>query len=374
MKIHGKKTIKHLIYLFITTILLALFLPNQDLETVHAAKLNKKEQIMLKGEKFKLSLKGTSEKPQFTSLNPNIATVSSKGVIKGVGNGKTVITATISNKTYSCKVTVHDTMDIIVFAGQSNMTNVGKASQAPTVKAGTGYEAIPKKNKISPLKEPFGVGQIKTKAKRSEQGATLVSAFVNAYYKKTKTPVLAMNTAKGGTSIGEWSSSYYKNVVKDVKAMEKLLKKKGLKKGHVYVVLYQGENDALNSIVSYNYRSHMELFMKKVQDNCDAERCFVIRISNDMHNLSTYDTIAATQTKLCMEDPRFIMVSTINSGFNASYYQGDGIHLNQKGLNKVGTQAGKMAGTFVVTGLEPSMKDPRYKNTYESKCNPSNNY
>ena len=65
MKIHDKKTIKHLICLFITTILLALFLPNQDLETVHAAKLNKKEQIMLKGEKFKLSLKGTSEKKLF---------------------------------------------------------------------------------------------------------------------------------------------------------------------------------------------------------------------------------------------------------------------------------------------------------------------
>ena len=75
MRIHGKRTLKHIIFLFITTILLALFLPNQDLGTVHAAKLNKKEQIMLKGEKFKLSLKGTSEKPQFTSLNPNIATL-----------------------------------------------------------------------------------------------------------------------------------------------------------------------------------------------------------------------------------------------------------------------------------------------------------
>lgn len=353
------------------TILLSFFLPANNLANVKAAgmKLSKKQQILLKGEKFTLSVKGTKQKPQFTSLNPSIATVSKSGVVKGVGNGQTLITASISNKIYSCKVTVHDTMDIIVFAGQSNMTNVGRASQAPAITAGTAYEAIPKKGKISPLKEPFGVGQIKTKEKLSSQGATLVSAFANAYYKKTKTPMLAMNTARGGTSIGEWSSYYYKNVVKDVKAMEKLLKKKGLKKGHVYVVLYQGENDALNSIVSYNYRSHMELFMKNVQDNCDAERCFVIRISNDMHNLSTYDTIAATQTKLCMEDRRFVMVSTIGSGFNSSYYQSDGIHLNQKGLNKVGTQAGKMAGTYVVTGIEPSMKDPRYHNTYQSKCN-----
>lgn len=373
MKTGMNKQMKIFIRLFIATLLLVWFIPNQDLGTVHATKLNNKQQILLKGEKFTLKLKGTSEKPSFSSLNPNVATVSKRGVVKGVGNGKTVITATISNKTYSCKVTVHDTMDIIVFAGQSNMTNVGRANQAPTVTAGTGYEAIPKKGKISPLKEPFGVGQIKTKAKRSEQGATLVSAFVNAYYKKTKTPVLAMNTAKGGTSIGQWSGTYYKNVAKDVKAMEKLLKKKGLKKGHIYVVLYQGENDALNSIVSTIYRNHMELFMKNVQANCNAERCFVIRISNTMHDLSTYDTIAAAQTKLCMEDPRFIMVSTISSGFNSSYYQRDGIHLNQKGLNKVGTQAGKMAGTFVVTELEPSMKDPRYKNTYQSKCNPSNN-
>lgn len=371
MRKDRKKQCYTAIYLFVTALLISLFIPGLEQKGVEAAgaKLNKKQQILLKGEKFTLDLKGSNEEPEFYSLDSSIATVSSKGVVKGVGQGTTLVTASISNKKYTCKVTVHDTMDIIVFAGQSNMTNVGRATQAPKVTSGTAYEAIPKKSKISPLTEPFGVGQFKTNAKKSTQGATLASAFANAYYKQTGTPILAMNTAKGGTSIGEWSDSYYKNIVKDVKSMEKLLKKKGLKKGHVYVVFYQGENDAMNSIVSYNYRSHMELFMKNLQANCDVARCFVIRISNDIRNTDSYDTIAAVQTKLCMEDSRFVMVSTIGSGFTSSYYQSDGIHLNQKGLNKVGTQAGKMAGKYVMTGIEPSMKDPRYHNTYQSKCN-----
>jgi len=372
MKYVQKQLLLLLLILFISMTPVSSYLfPQKSIATVEAAgaKLNATSRILLKGEKFTLSLKGSKEKPVYTSQNKSVATVSGKGVVKAVGSGKTTITVRTSKKTYRCKVTVHDTMDIIVFAGQSNMTNVGRASHAPAVTAGTGYEAIPKKSKISPLSEPFGVGQIKSTMPKSQQGATLASAFVNAYYKKTKTPVLAMNTAIGGTSIGQWSSSYYQRVTDDVKEMEKLLKKKGLKKGRVYVVFYQGENDAMNSIVSTVYRKHMELFMKNVQSRCDVSRCFVIRISNDLNNKESYDKIAAVQTKLCMEDYRFVMASTIGSGFDASYYQGDGIHLTQPALNKIGTQAGKMAGTYAITGKEPSMKDPRYHNTYRSLCN-----
>lgn len=363
-------------FLLIFTLILMLFVPPTDLfpsaiHTVYAAKikLNATSCILLKGEKFTLNLLSTKEQPEYISSNPLVATVNKRGVITAKTAGTAHIKAVTNKKTYTCKVTVHDTMDIIVFAGQSNMTNVGQASQAPSVTPGTAYEAIPKKNKISHLEEPFGVGQINKKANKNTQGATLVSAFANAYYKQTKTPMLAMNTAKGGTSIGQWSSSYYKDITQNVKKMEKLLKKKKLKKGHVYVVFFQGENDAMNSIVSSVYRKHMEQFMENIQRESDVSRCFIIRIGNNIKNPESYDKIAAVQTLLCMEDKRFVMASTIASGFGASYYQADGVHLTQKALNKLGTQAGKNAGIYAKTGKEPSMKDPRYNNTYESKCN-----
>lgn len=372
MKISQKRI---LIFIFLITMLFmppaAIFPSAAALNTVSAAKikLNAKSHIMLKGEKFTLDLLSTKEKPVYQSTNPLVATVNANGVIKAKGAGTAYIKVKTAKKTYKCKITVHDTMDIIVFAGQSNMTNVGNASQAPDVTPGTAYEAIPKKNRISHLTEPFGVGQPKSSLKKSAQGATLVSAFANAYYKQTKTPILAMNTAKGGTSIGQWSTSYYKEITNNIKKMEKLLKKKGLKKGHVYVVFFQGENDAMNSIVSSIYRKHMEQFMTNIQQNSDASRCFIIRIGNDLKNPGNYDKIAAVQTLLCMEDKRFVMAATIASGFGASYYQADGVHLTQTGLNKVGTQAGKNAGIYANTGKEPSMKDPRYNNTYHSKCN-----
>lgn len=364
--------------LLLLTVLIVVLTPlsdsifaKQSIQTVTAAaaRLSDTGRILLKGEKFTLTLKGTGVRPVFLSQNPAVASVSKGGIVKGVGAGKTTILVTTGQKTYRCRITVHDTMDIIVFAGQSNMTNVGKASDAPDVTPGTAYEAIPKKSKISHLTEPFGVGQPKSKAPKSQQGASLASAFVNAYYKKTRTPVLAMNTAIGGTSIGEWSSSYYQSVVKDVKAMEKLLKTKKLKKGHVYMVFYQGENDAMNSVVTTVYRKHTELLFQKIQNRCDVSRCFIIRISNDLRDMESYDKIAAVQTRLCMEDPRFVMAATIGSSFDRRYYQGDGVHLTQEALNKLGTQAGKMTGAYAVTGQEPSMKDPRYKNTYYSLCN-----
>lgn len=371
------KLLKKGVVLLLFAILLSVtpvsdYLPTDiHIQDVYAAKmkLNETKRIMLKGEKFTLFLKGTKKTPVFTSTNKSVATVSKKGSVKAVGAGSAKIHVTLDAKVYTCKITVHDTMDIIVFAGQSNMTNVGNASKAPDVTPGTAYEAIPKKDKISPLTEPFGVGQKKTSAKKSQQGGTLASAFANSYYKQTKTPILAMNTAKGGTSIGEWSTSYYQEVTKSINAMEKLLKKKGLKKGHVYVVLFQGENDAMNSVVSSVYRKHMEQFMTNVQKHSDASRCFVIRIGHDLKSPGSYDKIAAVQTTLCMEDRRFVMAATNASGLKASYYQADGVHLTQEGLNKVGAQAGKNAGYYAKTGIEPSMKDPRYNNTYESKCN-----
>lgn len=369
-----KKLIKGLLPIFILIFL--LLMPPTDLfptaiNTVCAAKikLNYKNRILLKGEKFTLHLLSAKEQPEYHSTDPLVASVNKRGVITAKNAGTALIKAVTQKKTYTCKITVHDTMDIIVFAGQSNMTNVGQASQAPSVTLGTAYEAVPKKNQMYHLTEPFGVGLAGKKINKKTQGATLVSAFANAYYKQRKTPILSMNTAKGGTSIGQWSASYYKDITRDVAKMEKLLKKKKLKKGHVYIVFFQGENDAMNSIVSSVYRKYLEKFMENIQRNSDVSRCFIIRIGNNIKNPESFDKIAAVQTLLCMEDKRFVMASTIASGFGASYYQADGVHLTQKALNQIGTQAGKNTGIYAKTGKEPSMKDPRYHNTYKSKCN-----
>ena len=163
--------------------------------TVQAAptKLNYPKKNLLVGETFTLKLK-TGKATSFKSSNKSVATVSKKGKVIAKSPGDVKITVTTkAGKKYSCKVSVRNQVDFIIFAGQSNMTNVGKASEAPAVKDGAAYEVLLTKKKLSPLGEPFGVQQ-KGKVTKSS-GGTLASAFANAYYNETGIPIVATSTA-----------------------------------------------------------------------------------------------------------------------------------------------------------------------------------
>lgn len=337
--------------------------------TVQAApsKLNYQSKNLLVGETFTLIPK-TGKAASFSSSSPAVATVSKSGKVKGKKAGTARITVTTTaGKKFTCKVTVRDEVDIIIFAGQSNMTNVGKASKAPALKDGAGYEVLFTKKKLSPLREPFGVEQKGKVTKNS--GGTLASAFANAYFAQTGVPIVAANTARGGTSLGEWSGSYYKKVIDSANKTKKILKKQGIKVRHCYMVFFQGENDATYDISTAAYQQHLMLMLGRIRQKSDIEKCLIIRIGNDLNDPTSFNRIAAAQTTICMDNRDFVLISTIASGFDKTYYQGDGIHYTQEGLNKIGKQAGSMAGKYAKTGKEPSMKDPRYNNTYRSNCN-----
>ena len=332
------------------------------------AKLNYSSKKLLISEKFTLKPKSGKGR-KYSSTNPSVATVSKRGVVTARKAGTASILVTTSkNKVYKCRITVNDTVDLIIFAGQSNMTNVGKASLAPAVKDGYAYEALLKKNKFSPLREPFGVGQTGKITKNS--GATLVSAFSNSYYPSSgKIPMVAVNTAIGNTNIFQWSNTYYKDVVSAANKSEKLLKKKGLHVRHRYVVFFQGENDGSYNTTTLAYQNQLTTMFDKIQAESKIEKCLLIRIGTNLRDSAYYNRIASAQTLLCRDNFNFVLISTTAGGFDSSCYQGDGVHMTQKALNKIGKQAGKMAGKYAKTGKEPSMKDPLYKNTYRSNCN-----
>ena len=80
---------------------------------VKSVKLNKKNATIKKGKTVKLTAtvspkNATNKKVTWKSSNKKVATVSSKGIVKGIKKGKATITATTSSgkKKASCKVTV----------------------------------------------------------------------------------------------------------------------------------------------------------------------------------------------------------------------------------------------------------------------------
>lgn len=92
-----------------------------------AAKLNKKSITLNVKKKYTLKASGTSGKIVWTSSNKKVATVSSKGVVKALKKGKTVITAKYGKKKLTCKVTVKQPVTSIKLNKTSAMLNKGKS-------------------------------------------------------------------------------------------------------------------------------------------------------------------------------------------------------------------------------------------------------
>ena len=118
-----------------------------------------KSMTLLKGEMATFSA-GSSY--TYTSSAPSVVRINQKtGHLIARSGGKAMITAKSGKKKVTCTVTVRDKVDIIVFAGQSNMTGVGNTALAPKLRdhAGYAYNYVTAKNKFSDLEEPFGRGQ-----------------------------------------------------------------------------------------------------------------------------------------------------------------------------------------------------------------------
>ena len=76
--------------------------------TVEEPQISKKSVSVSVGKTTALKVNGTKQKVKWSSNNKKIATVSGKGVVKGVKKGTATITAKVSNKKYTCKVTVKE--------------------------------------------------------------------------------------------------------------------------------------------------------------------------------------------------------------------------------------------------------------------------
>ena len=106
--------------------------------------------------------------------------------------------------------------DLILFAGQSNMAGRGIVTdkwpqKAPVLVKGAGYEyrAITAPDRLCPIEEPFGADENNPDGifEPGMKTGSMVTAFVNEYYKLTHIPVLAVSASKGGSSISEWQGN-----------------------------------------------------------------------------------------------------------------------------------------------------------------------
>lgn len=250
--------------------------------------------------------------------------------------------------------------DLILFMGQSNMSGAGgNAEQAPELIKGAGYEyrAITQPEELCVLTEPFGVNEHKDDFLDDrgliERGGSLVTAFVNSYYKETKERVVAVSASRGSAQISSFNNYLVEDVIERLEGAKQTMMAKKVNIRHIYMVWFQGETDAYVETPEENYIGGMQKLLNTLQPY-GVEKCFVIQIGNAVMGDEIVDTapMQKIQEKLCDADDNFILVSALPKEISEAPYMEDGIHFTQEGLNLIGEDAGQTMGNYVKVVVE----------------------
>ena len=242
------------------------------------------------------------------------------------------------------------TVDLAIFAGQSNMSGRGgDAAAAPAVPVDTGYEfrigTCP--TGMYPVTEPFGIYSNGYLSDPTElRGGSLVSAFMNTYYQATGTPVLGFSAARGGTDIGYWQSAPVQaELASKFDTINAWCQANHINIRRRFVVWLQGETDGVAGMGTAEYRTGLSsaftrLFVKGL------DQVFVITIGQYAGLPGTYDKVIAAQRELCAQDPKFTLGSDVLTALPPVYLT-DGCHYNQAALNIAGSQCAQAAAHYV---------------------------
>lgn len=100
------KGFKGLLSILLCLVLIAQCVSVENISAATKVKINKTKASIYVGKTVQLKISGTKKKVTWKSSNKKVATVTSKGKVKGVKKGTAKITATVSKKKYVCKVTI----------------------------------------------------------------------------------------------------------------------------------------------------------------------------------------------------------------------------------------------------------------------------
>lgn len=245
--------------------------------------------------------------------------------------------------------------DLILFMGQSNMSGAGgNAAEAPELIKGAGYEyrAITLPEELTILEEPFGEnehreGYLDDRELLQRKGS-LVTSFVNAYFKQTKERVVAVSASRGSARVSSFNNYLLEDAVDRLENAKRVMTEQKVNIRHIYMVWFQGETDAYLNVSEESYMGEMQKMLFTLQPY-GVETCFVIQIGNGIYEGEAFDSarMQEIQKKLCETDENFVLVSELGKTLSEPPYMEDGIHFTQQALNLLGEDAGTHAGSYV---------------------------
>lgn len=245
-------------------------------------------------------------------------------------------------------------VDLIIFAGQSNMSGRGSKEHAVLCdkNAGFEYKAVSRPNELVPIEEPFGLNEDRCggicdicdngKTKRS---GSLVSAAIDTYYKATGIITIAVSASVGGTSTEEWLSCYVSDAVSRLDSAKSFLNKNDIKIAHILLVWCQGESDGDNGVSDKKYIENTEKIFSIFQMH-GVEKIFLIQTGHynyisypDKDHDKKYEVIRNAQIDLCEMNNDIILAGSFK---NLIEYMKDPFHYDQEAYNEVGKNVGRI--------------------------------
>ena len=256
-----------------------------------------------------------------------------------------------------------ESVDLVLFIGQSNMAGRGVASEATVVGEGHGFEfrAISDPTKLYPIEEPFGVNENNPESGVNENKKTgsMVSAICESYYQTTGTPIVAVSCSQGGTGINFWDTNrpaYEDACERMLAAKEYLYGDDDYKLRNTFVVWLQGEHDGGNGVTAQRYTKTLANIFDAFKADIDADNFFVIPIGgikDDEATQANYTVIRQAQMDFCDTYEDAVMASVQLMDMFEYGYLKDNVHYTQDAYNKVGEDVGANMGYFVQTGNKP---------------------
>lgn len=247
--------------------------------------------------------------------------------------------------------------DLFLFLGQSNMAGRGITSRqwpeaAPALTPGAGYEyrAVSDPEHLHPIKEPFGMNENNPDGiyEPGMKTGSMVTSFVNAYYARTKIPVIGISASKGGSHIGEWQGNrdYLSDALMRLDRAENYLSRQNITVRHRYLLWCQGETDGDLGTAPEEYIARFKHMFSQLKER-GIETCFLITIGEYNGEKGTdYSKIRQAQLEIAASLPDVELVCDLFHTMRARGLMKDDFHYYQKAYNEAGTAAGTAAGEF----------------------------
>lgn len=263
-----------------------------------------------------------------------------------------ILAVTLMSATYTSSAYAHNDnkIDVILFIGQSNMVGQGDVEKVPELKndCAMAYNYVTNPTELVALEEPFGYGQDSDALVNGPWcTGSMVTSFCNKYCSLTGRKVVAIPASAVGTGSSRWSTTLCKDANKRLEACLDVLEANNYELGNVHVVWMHGENDVCALTETNDYVERVSAMFDYFVNETAVEDCYLIetgKIVTDVVTGELRDTTAIHEAQEILgNNENCTIISTKAYSLGVKAYKEDGIHLTQKSLNTIGTEAGTNA-------------------------------